>query len=96
MPSATGFPGFLDTPREMTKEDIREVVVAFGEAARRTKQTGFDGVQLHGAHGYLINQFLTPLCNQRQDAYGGNLENRVTFWKKSLPPSGPPLAETTR
>ena len=79
VPSATGFAGYLDTPREMTEEDISEVVTAFGEAARRAKQAGFDGVQLHGAHGYLINQFLSPLCNQRQDAYGGSLENRMTF-----------------
>jgi 2,4-dienoyl-CoA reductase-like NADH-dependent reductase (Old Yellow Enzyme family) len=79
VPSATGFAGYLDTPREMTLEDIRAVVMAFGDAAKRAKQAGFDGVQLHGAHGYLINQFLTPLCNQRQDAYGGNLANRMKF-----------------
>lgn len=79
VPSATGFAGYLDTPREMTLEDIREIVTAFSDAAKRAKQAGFDGVQLHGAHGYLINQFLTPLCNQRQDAYGGCLENRMKF-----------------
>lgn len=78
-PSATDFAGYLDTPREMTTDDIKAVVSAFGAAAARAKQAGFDGVQLHGAHGYLINQFLSPLCNQRQDAYGGSLENRMTF-----------------
>ncbi len=79
VPSATGFAGYQDTPREMTTKDILEVVTAFGAAASRARQAGFDGVQLHGAHGYLINQFLSPLCNQRRDNYGGSLENRMTF-----------------
>jgi 2,4-dienoyl-CoA reductase-like NADH-dependent reductase (Old Yellow Enzyme family) len=73
------FSGFQDKPKEMTTDDIRGIVAAFGEAAGRAKQAGFDGVQLHGAHGYLINQFLSPLYNQRQDAYGGSLERRMTF-----------------
>ncbi len=79
VPSANGFIGYLDTPREMAKDDIRAITEAFGEAAFRAQQAGFDGVQLHGAHGYLINQFLSPLCNQRHDNYGGNLENRMAF-----------------
>jgi len=78
-PSATGFASYQDTPREMSAKDIREVVAAFGEAAARARQAGFDGVQLHGAHGYLINQFLSPLCNQREDIYGGDLANRMLF-----------------
>ena len=64
---------------EMTTRDISEVVAAFGEAAGRAKQYGFDAVQLHVAHGYLINQFLSPLTNQRTDDYGGTLENRARF-----------------
>lgn len=63
--------------REMTVADIARVVTAFGEAAGRAKRAGFDGVQLHGAHGYLISQFLSPFFNQRTDQYGGNLENRA-------------------
>lgn len=78
-PSAIDFAGYQDKPKEMTEADIKEIVVAFAEAAGRAKQAGFDGVQLHGAHGYLISQFLSPLCNQRQDAYGGTLEKRMTF-----------------
>ncbi len=64
---------------EMTAGDISEVVAAFGEAAGRAKDYGMDAVQLHMAHGYLINQFLSPLTNQRTDGYGGSLENRTRF-----------------
>ncbi len=78
-PSATNYPGYQEPPRAMSVKDIAEIVAAFGAAAGRAKQAGFDGVQLHGAHGYLINQFLSPLCNQRADAYGGSLANRMRF-----------------
>ena len=79
VPSVTDFAGYQDTPREMTTAEIKEIVAAFGEAAARAVEAGFDGVQLHGAHGYLINQFLSPLCNQRRDDYGGSLQNRMKF-----------------
>jgi 2,4-dienoyl-CoA reductase-like NADH-dependent reductase (Old Yellow Enzyme family) len=75
-PSANGsdlFPCCL----EMTLTEIDKVVAAFGEAAARGKRAGFDGVQLHAAHGYLLSQFLSPFFNQRTDQYGGNLENRA-------------------
>ncbi len=62
---------------EMTSVTIREVVHAFAEAAYRAKSTGFDGIQIHAAHGYLLNQFLSPAFNRRQDEYGGSLPNRV-------------------
>ncbi len=69
--------GFSKTPcREMTVQDIREVVEAFGLAAQRAKDAGFDGVQVHSAHGYLMNQFISPLFNKRTDDYGGSVENR--------------------
>ena len=84
VPSATGFPGYQDVPREMTLDEIKEIIHAFSESAARAKQAGFDGVQLHGAHGYLINQFLSPLCNQRQDIYGGSFENRLRFLQDVL------------
>ncbi len=63
--------------REMTAEDIREMVEAFARAARRAKEAGFDAIQIHGAHGFLINQFLSPAFNRRTDTYGGPLENRA-------------------
>jgi 2,4-dienoyl-CoA reductase-like NADH-dependent reductase (Old Yellow Enzyme family) len=63
-------------PKEMTPEDIWEVTEAFGLAARRAKAAGFDGVQIHAAHGYLLSQFLSPLYNKRLDEYGGTVENR--------------------
>jgi len=65
--------------REMTVEDIEAVIRDFGRSARRVQEAGFDGVQIHGAHGYLVTQFLSPRTNRRQDRWGGNLENRMRF-----------------
>jgi 2,4-dienoyl-CoA reductase-like NADH-dependent reductase (Old Yellow Enzyme family) len=78
-PSAVAFPSYGELPGEMTRQDIIEIVAAFGAAAQRAKRAGFDGIQLHGAHGYLINQFLSPLSNQRTDEYGGSPANRMRF-----------------
>jgi len=66
-------------PREITLAEIEEVQDAFAEAARRAKQAGFDGVEIHGAHGYLMCSFLSPYTNKRRDKYGGKLENRALF-----------------
>jgi len=63
--------------REMTLEDIHRTITEFGNAARRAKNAGFDMVMIHGAHGYLLSQFLSPLINKRTDEYGGSLENRA-------------------
>ncbi len=71
-----------DSPRAMSEQEIQELVAAFAHGAGRARRAGFDGVQLHGAHGYLINQFLSPLTNARQDAYGGSLENRIRFLRE--------------
>ena len=74
----SNFDGLAKSPRkEITAEDIREMVGAFGDAARRAKSAGFDGVQIHSAHGYLLNQFLSPFFNRRQDEYGGDIRNRA-------------------
>ena len=64
---------------EMTEDEIRQMVRLFAEGARRAKEMGFDGVELHGAHGFLLHQFFSPLWNQRTDLYGGTVENRSRF-----------------
>jgi 2,4-dienoyl-CoA reductase-like NADH-dependent reductase (Old Yellow Enzyme family) len=78
-PSAVRSAQFPEVPQELTKQDIEQIVTAFGDAARRAKAYGFDAVQLHGAHGYLINQFLSPLLNRRTDKYGGGIKKRSRF-----------------
>ena len=70
--------GFVDSPgKEMTADDIHQVVTSFSQAAHRAKAAGFDGVQIHAAHGYLLSQFLSPAINRRADEYGGSVENRA-------------------
>jgi NADPH2 dehydrogenase len=71
-------------PREMSIEDIAETIDQFRAAAHRAHQAGFDLLQIHAAHGYLINEFLSPLTNQRRDQYGGSHENRVRFLDQIL------------
>jgi len=68
-----------DMPRAMTEEEITATIEAFAEAALRAKKAGFDGVELHGAHGYLIQEFISPLTNLRNDKWGGSFENRCRF-----------------
>ena len=82
-PSAIETDQYPELPAEISGEEIDRITAAFGNGARRAKEWGFDGVQLHGAHGYLINQFLSPLTNQRQDEYGGSIENRCRFLLES-------------
>ena len=78
-PSAIKLEQYSQTPQEMTLADIERIIAAFAAATGRAKQAGCDAVQLNAAHGYLINQFLSPLANQRQDGYGGNLAGRSRF-----------------
>lgn len=71
-------------PRALMIPEIEQLVVRWGDAATRSKQAGFDGIQIHAAHGYLIGQFLTPYTNRRTDKYGGSLENRVRLLREIL------------
>jgi len=78
-PSVVKAKSLFVTPREMTEEDIERVINDFAQASWRVKESGFDAVQIHGAHGYLINQFLSPYTNRRKDEWGGSLDNRMRF-----------------
>ena len=81
-PSAVASPGYPEVPRELTPDGINTLIAGFAVAARRLKDAGFDGVQLHGAHGYLLAQFLSPVRNQRRDRWGGDVENRSRFTRE--------------
>ena len=72
-------PNASEVSRPLTIPDIKAIVARFGEAAYRAMEAGFDSVELHGAHGFLLSQFLSPYTNQRNDAYGGDLTGRLTF-----------------
>lgn len=74
-----GLQSTFNTPRALNANEILAIVERFGTAARLAKASGFDGVQIHGAHGYLVSQFLSPRHNQRKDEWGGSLENRMRF-----------------
>jgi 2,4-dienoyl-CoA reductase-like NADH-dependent reductase (Old Yellow Enzyme family) len=75
-PSAVPFPGY-DEPRALTEDEIGAVVRAFADAAQRSVAAGFDVLEVHAAHGYLLHEFLSPLSNQREDRWGGSFENRA-------------------
>ena len=68
-----------DLPRALQEEEIEAIIQMFVDGARRTRDAGFDGVELHGAHGYLLTQFFSPHCNRRTDQWGGSLANRARF-----------------
>jgi 2,4-dienoyl-CoA reductase-like NADH-dependent reductase (Old Yellow Enzyme family)/thioredoxin reductase len=78
-PSGIACAAVGETPRELTTAEVKELVNKFVQTAIRCKQAGIDGVEVHGAHGYLINQFLSPEANLRTDEYGGSFENRMRF-----------------
>jgi NADPH2 dehydrogenase len=83
-PTAIAFSDQMKTPEEMTLEQITETVSQFRSAAKRAKEAGFDIIEIHGAHGYLINEFLSPLSNRRNDSYGGNQQKRYRFLQEII------------
>jgi 2,4-dienoyl-CoA reductase-like NADH-dependent reductase (Old Yellow Enzyme family) len=95
-PSPIPFSESYATPKALEEAEIAGVVRAFGDAAKRAKEAGFDVVEVHGAHGYLLHEFVSPLANQRTDQYGGSFDNRIrlplevvdsvrTVWPDHLP-----------
>lgn len=78
-PSPVAFNESYQTPRELTKDDIISIQQKFKEAAQRSLQAGFNMIEIHAAHGYLLHSFYSPLSNHRNDEYGGNFENRIRF-----------------
>lgn len=95
-PSALPFEPSYPVPEALDETGIRRIVTAFSDAARRALNAGFEVIEIHAAHGYLIHEFLSPLSNQRTDAYGGSLDNRIRFlyetvaavrkvWPENLP-----------
>ena len=83
-PSPYKDPPSFENPKEMTEEDIHDVIRAYADAALRAKKCGFDAVEVHGAHGYLINQFNSPYSNKRCDEYGGTTWNRTRFGREVI------------
>jgi 2,4-dienoyl-CoA reductase-like NADH-dependent reductase (Old Yellow Enzyme family) len=98
-PSAISFGGKYPVPKELTVAEIKTLVKSFADAAKRAVMAGFDLVEIHAAHGYLIHQFLSPISNKRNDEYGGSFENRIRFFieiteavRKAIPDAMPLFA----
>lgn len=83
-PSSISYSEDYATPIEMSLDEIKQTQNAFIKAAKRAEEAGFDGIELHSAHGYLLHEFLSPLSNKREDNYGGTLENRARFLRELI------------
>ena len=93
-PSAIAFDAEWTTPQELTVADLDGIVAAFRTGAQRAMRAGFDAVEVHGAHGYLLHQFISPLSNRRTDQYGGSLENRARMLLRVVDAVRAELGET--
>jgi 2,4-dienoyl-CoA reductase-like NADH-dependent reductase (Old Yellow Enzyme family) len=93
-PSATAFDAEWTTPHELTVADLDGIVAAFRTGAQRAMRAGFDAVEVHGAHGYLLHQFISPLSNRRTDQHGGSLENRARMLLRVVDAVRTELGET--
>jgi 2,4-dienoyl-CoA reductase-like NADH-dependent reductase (Old Yellow Enzyme family) len=93
-PSAIPFDTDWTTPHELSKAELDGIVSAFRAAAQRAVQAGFEAVEVHGAHGYLLHEFLSPIANHRTDEYGGSLENRARLLLRVVDAVREPLSET--
>jgi 2,4-dienoyl-CoA reductase-like NADH-dependent reductase (Old Yellow Enzyme family) len=78
-PSDIAVPGRKEAPRALTITEMEGLLMMYREAARRSAEAGFDAIEIHGAHGFLLSEFLSPYTNRRTDEYGGNLENRIRY-----------------
>lgn len=78
-PTSMYSPNYAGLPRELTLDEIWRIIEDFGQAARRAREAGYDGVEIHGCHGYLIGQFISPAMNKRTDEFGGSFEGRMKF-----------------
>ncbi len=83
-PSSIKWSDEYSIPSELTKNEMKDIIKAFGIATARAVKIGYDTVEVHAAHGYLIHEFLSPLSNKRSDEYGGKIENRVRFLRDVL------------
>jgi 2,4-dienoyl-CoA reductase-like NADH-dependent reductase (Old Yellow Enzyme family) len=88
-PTETAWPRLKTRPRALATREVETVVAAFAQAIRRAREAGFDGVELHGAHGYLLSSFLSPYTNTRTDRYGGSVERRVTVVREIVAQARP-------
>src|SRR6185312_2207912 len=93
-PSAIPFSESYARPKELTKQEIAQVVEAFAQAAKRSVAAGFQLLEIHAAHGYLLHEFLSPVSNRRTDEYGGSLENRSRFLRRVVEATRKVIAES--
>jgi 2,4-dienoyl-CoA reductase-like NADH-dependent reductase (Old Yellow Enzyme family) len=94
-PSALPYAPDWQVPQALDKAGMDKIKADFVKAVKRCERVGYDLIEFHGGHGYLIHQFLSPLSNQRTDAYGGSAENTCVFRWKCLPPCARPGLPTS-